>query len=104
MLKIYKYKIEITDEFTLFVPGESKILKLDVQNNKPVLWILVDPDSPQKIRHFKGFGTGHPIQHKNILSMEHHLVYIDTVMMEGGFFVYHLFEKRFNNGSLQRKL
>lgn len=53
MRTIWKYPLEIKDEQTIHVPCavvdmytamkiNQQVLKLDVQNGKPCLWILVD--------------------------------------------------------------
>lgn len=80
---IYKYSVPMEDEFEIKMPEHSKILSFQVQNEQPMLWALVDPDTPTVLKQFHIFGTGNPI--KAWIGN-----YIGTIQLHG--YVWHLFE------------
>lgn len=75
MRKIYKYPLEIKDEQTIQIPYlkhvfscvdysvslgiKKQILKLDIQNDKPCLWIMVDTEEELRDVKVTMYGTGH---------------------------------------------
>ena len=71
------------DIFMLSLPTKAKILSVQMQHNKPVLWALIDTEQIPETRIFKVAGTGHPIMEK----IKQH---IGT--WQDGPFVWHLFE------------
>lgn len=87
MLKIFKYPIVIDNYFELNMPKESKVLTVDIQNNAPQLWALVDPEKSTEKRRFRFVGTGHPIEEE----LEN-LTFISTFQMDGGALIFHIFE------------
>ena len=52
MLKIFKYPVTIDKYFELNLPKGSKVLTVDIQNDEPQLWALVNPDMPTEKRLF----------------------------------------------------
>jgi hypothetical protein len=73
---IYKYPVELTDEFSVALPRFCQILTVQVQDGKPFMWIKHalnttnssslrsdDPvlSLPLISRKFRLAGTGHPI-------------------------------------------
>ena len=59
MNAIWKYKLDIVDNQILSIPKRAKPLCVGVQNNVPVIWVLVEAvlsDIDYKIRTV---GTGH---------------------------------------------
>ena len=83
MKVIYKYPVLI-GEFEHGLPKGAKILSVQLQDEQPYFWALIDPESPREIREFRVFGTGHEIDdewHK------YHATF------QQGPFVWHLFEK-----------
>ena len=86
MLTVYKYNIPIEDYFELDLPINSKILCFQIQNEKPTLWVLVNPYNTLYRHKFRLFGTGHPI------SEDYNLSYIGTCQMMEGALIWHLFE------------
>ena len=87
MKSIFKYPIPITDVFTLELPKKAKILTFQTQHEQPCIWALVDSNAEKETRHFKLYGTGHPVE--SIYSLK----YIGTTQMADGGLVWHLFEK-----------
>lgn len=84
---IYKYPIGIKDKFSIEMPTGARILTIQVQDNVPCMWVLVDTSQELEIRNFKIIGTGHSLD-------EFHGNYIGTVQMANGFFVWHIFEDK----------
>ena len=86
MDKIYKYPIPIQHHFSIDLPIGCKILAVQVQREIPCIWVLVNENPPHP-REFQLVGTGHPIEDSAGLH------YIGTFQMDGGTFVFHLFEE-----------
>lgn len=84
--RIYKYEIQLIDEFEIEMPEGSIILSVQSQNNFPVMWALVFPDVKTYKRKFKLVGTGRSIDNWTCLN------YVGTFQLDGGAFIGHLFE------------
>lgn len=85
MKKIYKYSLQMSDEFAWQVdmPMGSVILSFQVQNDTPTIWVSQYPDMKEfETRKFFMVGTGHQFDGDSI--------YIGTIQV--GRFVWHLFE------------
>lgn len=87
MRTIYKYHIEIRNFQILKVPQDRKILSVQVQKDEVCIWAEVDTQSPMSDLKVYVFGTGHPIQQKD-------LNYIGSVQLLGGDLVFHVFWER----------
>ena len=86
MKTVWKYKIPTDDVFVLDLPIGAKPLSVQVQNDDPILWCLVDDrQMVNEKRRFRLAGTGHSISENN-------LAFIGTFQLFGGSFVGHLFE------------
>jgi len=83
MKTIWKYDIQPNTPVS--IPEDSQILTVQVQNQTPCLWVLVDPDAPVVTRHFNTYGTGH-------LILDDPGEYIGTFQLHDGAFVFHVFE------------
>jgi hypothetical protein len=55
------------------------------------IWALVDTERPTVDRKFWMFGTGHPIDERDVELDA--LYFIDTVQLLGGTLVFHVFEE-----------
>ena len=84
MKRVYKYDIDVLDNFVLELPEDAQILTVQMQYGSPVIWALIDDDKPLKERKFRLAGTGHPI--------EENVKYIGTFQLMDGALVFHLFE------------
>jgi len=85
---IYKFPIEVKDDFQLTLPKNSQILCVQTQGENPCMWVLIDKDEKEaEVRHFSIFGTGHPLA---LLDYK----YIGTFQLFTGSLVFHLFEKK----------
>ena len=58
-MRIYKYHIKLADgEIKVELPETAKILCVDMQEQQPTLWAIVDPDEPLKEYTFLLLATG----------------------------------------------
>jgi hypothetical protein len=87
MKTIWKFTLQ-PDSLTLRMPLEAKILHVDEQHGKICLWAEVDDDLPEEERIFEIFGTGHKMIEQMGISRE----YIGTAKMQGGSFIFHVYE------------
>lgn len=86
-MKVWKFPVEMTERFTVVMPTAT-VLCVQVQNGRPYIWALVDPDTNlYSERKFLIAGTGEEID-----AHPDDLKYIDTWQMNGGSLVFHLFE------------
>jgi hypothetical protein len=83
---IWKYEIGDPDGYGLEMPKGAEILTVQIQNDKPYIWALVDENSPIEERNFIVLGTGHSFM------LSKNSVYIGTFQEAGGRLVWHLFE------------
>lgn len=89
---VWKFPIEVTDEFTIEMPKGARVLHVDVQRvsetnaqyEQPCLWALIDPDAEREQRTFYVHGTGHTFPVGR--------VHLGSFLLYGGSFVGHLFE------------
>ena len=61
MKTIYKYPLETTDTQVIKIPRYHKILSVQEQNTKLIMWVLVDSNSDEEDVTIEIFGTGNPI-------------------------------------------
>ena len=60
--KIWKYALDIDTTNVVLMPKGAEVLSVGLQNNKPVVWALVDPNEEEKDpKVFYMFGTGEGI-------------------------------------------
>lgn len=85
MKTVYKYPLQITDEFFLGLPKGAQILRIALQNGQPFLWALVDQDAELEAVQIRCAGTGHPIEETDI-------EYLGSVIMYDDRFVVHYFK------------
>jgi hypothetical protein len=79
---IHKYRLELTDDQTIFLPEGAEILSVQDQRGVLTLWASVDITMPPVARYITICGTGHPLPDYR----EH----IQTVQQDD--FVWHVFE------------
>ena len=80
MKKVFKYELQGKDVI-LKLPLGAEILNVQLQNDRPVLWALVDPNNVE-VDSICIVGTGWDV--------EDNMKYINTYME--GYFVWHVFE------------
>lgn len=81
--RIWKYPFEIADRFVLQLPQGARVLSVELQDEQPCLWAMVNAESTEELRRFALVGTGHLLP--NGIS-----TYIATFQQPP--FVWHLFE------------
>jgi len=69
------------------MPRGAQVLSLAVQHGRPTIWALVDTAQPAEEREFGIFATGEQIH-----ARKGQLKFIDTFLVEGGAYVFHVFE------------
>lgn len=87
MAEVWKYEVGL--DRTLRLPKGAKVLSADHQFGEIFIWILVNPDPTveHEARKFEVYGTGHTIHGTEELE------FIDSVMVNGHRFVFHVFER-----------
>lgn len=86
MRTIHKYPVAVVDRFTLALPRGAEVLAVQMQQESPYLWAIVDTEAELERRVFRLVGTGHR------LLPEEPGKYCGTFQMLNGSIVYHLFE------------
>lgn len=89
METIYKYPLEITDTQDIPLRNNGQILTVQMQEGRPCIWARVNTDDPEVLhekRTILTYGTGHPIEQKNIR-------YIGTYQVHARGLVFHVFEQ-----------
>jgi hypothetical protein len=83
--KIYKYQLGFTDVQIIDMPADAQILTVQVQNEVPCIWAMVNPGAPVMKRTIETIGTGHDV---HITGRS----YIGTYQLRSGALVFHVFE------------
>lgn len=84
---IWKFPIKTADMIGIDLPSDAEILDIQVQNDIPCIWFLVDPDfKTREQRTFFIYGTGH------IIDFPESKKYIGTYQLLNGDLVFHVFE------------
>ena len=98
MKTIYKYPLSLNDSFTLNLPYGHDTLDIQIQNDTPVLWAMVDTENETREVRFKVVGTGWSIEkaHSNNYFVVDDkcsgwYTYVATIQWRG--FVWHIFEE-----------
>jgi hypothetical protein len=89
MRTIHKYRLQVPDdirEASLIMPQGARMLSVQEQQNRIMLWAEVDTERPPATYRFSIYGTGHPIDEDNPGR------YIGTVLQMGGNLVWHIFD------------
>jgi len=81
MKVIYKYELRSQDA-SMKLPKGAEILSVAIQDGRPMMWALVDPENVLEDRFISTVGTG--------WELEDNMKYICTYM--DGYFVWHVFE------------
>ena len=84
---IWKYEIS-PDKLSIEMPKDAEILSVQMQNDIPCIWALVNPKNIVKEKVIEIFGTGHEISCDGISRK-----FIGTFQMSEGLLVFHLFER-----------
>ena len=85
MKTIWKYPLSLLDRQSLGMPAGAQVLTVQLQAGGLQVWALVDSDAPEVERHFRIYGTGHPVSDDS----GH---YVGTFQIQGGALVFHVFD------------
>lgn len=85
-MKVYKYPIKILSLQDVEMPVGASILCCQMQGGEPMLWALVQPENKLSARGIRIVGTGHEASDLGR--------YIDTIQIDGGALIFHVFEQR----------
>lgn len=88
MQTIWKFPFELTDKFTIDMPKGAKVLTVQVQNEHPCIWALVNDKAPVEKRTFSLVGTGTSANH-----ITAHWRHVGSCQLQDGALVIHLFEE-----------
>lgn len=80
---VWKFELLLDDEFTIEMPAGAEVVHVREQDNRPCLWVLVDPDAPKERRTFRTRGTGQDATDAGR--------YLGSYQLHNGTFVGHLF-------------
>ena len=86
-MRIYKYTLLLTDEQIVVLPQKARILSVQNQYERVVLYALVTPGEIPKSRKVYIFGTGREISEYVARTCE----FAGTAVLEDGAFVWHVF-------------
>ena len=86
---IWKYEVDINDEFFIKMPEGARVLHVGVQEGAMFICALVDTDSQtlHVKRRFALRGTGHPCE--DLDDVPH----VGTCILHDGRLVFHLFDR-----------
>ena len=82
-VKIYEYELALQDEQDVAMPVGARVLSVQAQDGRVVLWAKVDETTHYELRRFRLYGTG-------VLLPETPGKYVGTVQL--GAYVFHVFE------------
>lgn len=88
MITIWKYIVPKSETFKHQIPKGAKFLSVQLQDNEPQMWFLVDSKVEMEERKFFVALTGQEIP-KDLADLSE---YLETVQISGGAIVLHLFE------------
>ncbi len=83
---IHKFPFPIKDVVTLQLPVGAIMQCVNVQQRRPCLWAVVDSEMPLTERVLEIYATGQ-------LMSESPKVYVGTIMVDDGLFVFHVYER-----------
>lgn len=84
---IYKYKLEVNDKTTLFIPEGSKIISAGAIGDDIFMWAVIKHTQSSVKRIINVKTTGY-----SFIEDDEKLEFIDTVIMDDGL-VFHVFEE-----------
>lgn len=86
MKRIYKFPLQIADTSIVKMHRDAEILSLQVQNEIPCIWAIVNPENPLEDYIFDIFGTG---QGAELKAGKHR--FVGTLQLNSGTCVVHVF-------------
>lgn len=97
MKVVFKYRVELKDEFEVPLPVNAQVLCVQVQRGEPFIWVLqssvrrsAEENFATVQRRFRLAGTGHQIAPFSDARDWRH---VGTFQLRDGALVFHLFEE-----------
>ena len=87
MSVIWKYPLLVVSQQRIMMPAQAQILSAQIQQGKPMLWVLVNPRNEKVERIVSVYGTGH------VHDRDSFGTFIDTFQMQNGELIFHVFEQ-----------
>jgi len=88
MIVVYKYPMLEVNTQIIDLPKDASVLHIDEQFGRISMWCEIDTEVGLEPRTFHIYGTGHTIANREGLS------FLQTIVVAGGTFVWHIFEER----------
>ena len=85
-MNVWKYQLEVIPQQTIEMPFGAKILTVQVQQETPCIWALVDPALYTIRREIRIVGTGHELGFTSLAK------YLGSFQQLNGSLVWHVFE------------
>lgn len=90
MKAIFKYPIPVLEKFSVSLPADAQVIRVDDVDGHFFLWAIVDTEADLVERHFECYKTGQPIE-----TPLHRLFYLGLcklfIMQELGLYVFEVF-------------
>lgn len=86
MITVYKYPVQMIEDFALTLPRGAQFLDAQVQGGEVFIWARVDTTQELRVYRFGVHGTGHPMT-----EFTRSAPHIATFQLAGGSLVFHLF-------------
>ena len=97
MQTIYKYPFKIASEVIIEMPKGAQILSIQIQNDIPTMWALIDTEKEMENVLFHIFGTGHTIPRLfNYGPLDH------LATFQQGIYVWHMFLRYYERFQIRR--
>ena len=90
MKQIYKYPLQITYSQFIRIPKGSEILDIQMQNEVPQIWALVDPEAEVIEIKIEMYGTGEAVVEEEGFQRQF-LATVQEVITMYGSWVWHFF-------------
>lgn len=86
MRTIFKYPVQMSEDFAVEAPEGAEWLSVQVQGAQVQMWARVDTSRPTKVYRFGVHGTGHELS-----AFAAYAPHIGTFQLAQGTLVFHLF-------------
>lgn len=87
---IWKFQLHIMERQQVFMPVPATPLCVQMQGERPCLWVEVDPNNPMGNVELTIVGTGQVVPEGSR--------YVNTFLMNDGVLVFHVYEVRHGQG------
>lgn len=86
MKSIFKYPVEMSENFTIEAPEGAQFHCVQLQHGQVQVWARVDTEKSLTVYRFGVHGTGHELN-----EFTESAPYVGTFQLAGGSLVFHLF-------------